>query len=48
MQDLNKLDISNFRQFILDTPTQFEVGFALAKNIKLEGEFDSITISGMC
>ena len=47
MTELNKLDISNFRQFILDTPSQFEVGFSLAKNIKLEGEFDSITISGM-
>jgi glucose/mannose-6-phosphate isomerase len=43
----NNLDISNFRQFILDTPSQFEVGFSLAKNIKVDGKYNSITISGM-
>jgi len=47
MSDLNILDKSNFRQFILDTPTQFEVGIKLAKNIKVEGKFNSVTVSGM-
>src|ERR1035437_10470965 len=47
MSDLNILDKSNFRQFILDTPSQFEVGMSLAKNIKVEGNFNSVTVSGM-
>jgi glucose/mannose-6-phosphate isomerase len=47
MNDLNSLDKSNFRQFILDTPSQFEVGIALAKNVKVEGKFNTVTISGM-
>ncbi len=44
---MDNLDKSNFRQFILDTPNQFKVGMELAKNIKLEGNFDSLTVSGM-
>jgi glucose-6-phosphate isomerase len=44
---MNPKDPSNFRQFILDTPNQFKVGFELAKNAKVEGEFDSLTVSGM-
>jgi glucose/mannose-6-phosphate isomerase len=47
MSDLNILDKSNFRQFILETPTQFEVGINLAQNIKIEGKFNSLTVSGM-
>ena len=44
---MNSLDKSNFRQFILDTPSQFKIGMSLAKNIKLEGHFNSVTVSGM-
>lgn len=44
---MNPKDPSNFRQFILDTPNQFKVGFDLAKNIRLQGEFKGITVSGM-
>lgn len=44
---MNPKDPSNFRQFILDTPNQFKVGFDLAKGIKQEGNFNSVTISGM-
>ena len=47
MTDLNNLDKSNFRQFILDTPSQFEVGINLIKNAKIEGSFNSVTVSGM-
>lgn len=41
------MDNSNLRQVIIDSPGQFEVGLSIAKSIKLEGEFDSVTISGM-
>lgn len=44
---MNPKDPSNFRQFILDTPNQFKVGIELAKNIKLDGNFKSLTVSGM-
>ncbi len=47
MNDLNSLDKSNFRQFILDTPSQFKTGMELAKNIRVEGNFTSVTVSGM-
>jgi glucose/mannose-6-phosphate isomerase len=47
MEELNSLDKSNFRQFILDTPSQFLVGMSLAKNIRIEGKFSSVTVSGM-
>lgn len=47
MVDVNNLDKSNFRQFILDTPIQFKVGMELAKNVKVEGNFNSVTVSGM-
>lgn len=47
MIDLNILDKSNFRQFIIDTPSQFKVGMSLAKNAKVEGNFESLTVSGM-
>src|SRR6185503_18104595 len=45
--DLNPADPSNLRQMLLGGPDQFKVGFEVAKDIKLEGEFKSITISGM-
>src|SRR3989338_739881 len=44
---LNPIDKSNLRQVILETMGQFEVGLSLAKNIKVEGEFSNVTISGM-
>ncbi|MBI4097834.1 MAG: bifunctional phosphoglucose/phosphomannose isomerase [Candidatus Levybacteria bacterium] len=47
MSDVNPIDKSNFRQFILDTPAQFEIGMSLAKDIKIDGNFNSVTVSGM-
>jgi len=47
MTDLSPIDKSNFRQFILQTPEQFEIGMSLAKNVKLGGRFSSVTVSGM-
>lgn len=44
---MNNIDQSNFKQFIIDTPNQFKVGIELAKNIKLNGDFKSLTVSGM-
>lgn len=41
------IDKSNLRQVILDFPNQFKNGFKLAENIKVQGEFKSICISGM-
>jgi glucose/mannose-6-phosphate isomerase len=46
-KDLISVDKSNLRQVILETPSQFEAGLALAKDIKTEGNFESVTISGM-
>lgn len=45
--DQKKLDKSNFRQFILSFPSQFETGMSLASNIKIPGDFKNIIISGM-
>jgi glucose/mannose-6-phosphate isomerase len=47
MIDLSKFDKTKFRQFILHTPSQFAVGIDLAKNVKIEGNFNSVTVSGM-
>lgn len=44
---MNPKDPSNFRQFIIDTPSQFKVGMEIAKNAKVEGDFESLTVSGM-
>lgn len=44
---MNPQDPSNFRQFIVDFPNQFEVGLNLAKNIKVDGSFNKVLISGM-
>lgn len=41
------IDKENLRQVILDFPKQFEIGFELAKDIKLGTNFKSICISGM-
>ena len=43
----NPKDPSNLRQMLLDSPEQFKVGFETAKDIDVDGEFTSITISGM-
>jgi len=43
----NNVDKSDLRKVILSTADQFIEGLELAKNIKIEGEFQSITISGM-
>ncbi|MEX2007856.1 MAG: SIS domain-containing protein [Candidatus Levyibacteriota bacterium] len=43
----NSIDKSNFRQFILDAPAQFAIGIDLAKGVKIEGNFENVTISGM-
>ena len=45
--DAKKLDKSNFRQFILASPSQFEVGMSLVKKIKLTGHFKNIVVCGM-
>lgn len=45
--DLNPLDTYNFRQMIIDSPDQFAVGFEIAKEAKVEGDFKSVMISGM-
>ncbi len=44
---MNPQDPSNFRQFIVDFPNQFEEGLKLAKDIRAEGEFDKVVVSGM-
>ena len=44
---LNPIDKSNLRQVILDTPKQFEEGFKIAKNTKVDGKFYKVVISGM-
>lgn len=45
--DPKNLDKSNFRQFIVSSPSQFAVGLSLAKNIKVKGDFKNVIISGM-
>lgn len=42
-----KLDKSNFKQFILTSPSQFETGMSLASKTKIPGNFKNIIISGM-
>jgi glucose/mannose-6-phosphate isomerase len=45
--DINLIDKSGFREFILGVPAQFEAGFKLAENVRVEGDFQDVTISGM-
>lgn len=42
-----KIDKSNFRQFILSSPSQFEAGLFLARKIKIPGDFKTVIVSGM-
>ncbi len=44
---MNPKDPSNFRQMLLDSPDQFKVGFEIAKDIRIDGDFQAIEISGM-
>ena len=44
---VNPLDKSNLRQMIIESPRQLAVGFDIAKNIHLPGDFKAIMISGM-
>ncbi len=44
---INSIDKSNLRQVIIDFPDQFAEGLKIGKDIKLQGKFDSVTISGM-
>lgn len=43
----NSKDPSNLRLVLLESPDQFKTGFDLARNVKIPGEFKSVTISGM-
>lgn len=43
----NSKDPSNLRKVLLESPRQFKSGFEIAKDIKVDGEFDKIMISGM-
>ncbi|HFC36188.1 MAG TPA: bifunctional phosphoglucose/phosphomannose isomerase [Candidatus Moranbacteria bacterium] len=43
----NKLDKFNLRKVILQEAEQIKVGLSLAENVKPQGDFKSITISGM-
>ncbi|TSD02024.1 MAG: Uncharacterized protein Athens071425_178 [Parcubacteria group bacterium Athens0714_25] len=45
--ETNKIDKSNLRKVILDGANQFKQGLEIAKNIKVEGVFESVTLSGM-
>lgn len=44
---MNPKDPSNFRQMLLDSPDQFKAGFEIADGIKVDGDFQSIMLSGM-
>jgi len=46
-EEIKNIDNSGFRQFILGVPESFEIGLNLAKDIKVEGNFESVTVSGM-
>lgn len=45
--NIKNIDKSGFRQFILDVPKGFEIGLNLAKNVKVNGNFENVTVSGM-
>lgn len=44
---LHPLDTHNFRQMILESPLQFQVGFEIAGEAKVAGNFTGICVSGM-
>jgi glucose/mannose-6-phosphate isomerase len=41
------VDTSNFRQMLLAGPDQFRIGMDLARNVRVEGDFEAVEISGM-
>jgi glucose/mannose-6-phosphate isomerase len=43
----NPKDPSDLRRVLLESPGQFKTGFDLAKDAKVDGDFDKIMISGM-
>ena len=47
MENKNNIDKENLRQVILDFPRQFEKGLEVADAIGIQGDFDSVVISGM-
>lgn len=48
MSEINQnQDPSDFRKMILESPSQFRVGFDLGMSVDIPGIFDSIEISGM-
>ena len=44
---LNKIDKENLYDVIKNIPDQLLTGLEIAKNVKVEGKFKSIMISGM-
>lgn len=42
----HKFDESNLRQVIIDAPEQFAVGFDLARDIKVDGDFERVIFFG--
>lgn len=42
----HQFDKSNLRQAILDAPKQFQVGFDIAKDVKVDGEFERVVFFG--
>ncbi len=47
MEALHPLDTDNFHQMITESPLQFRTGMEIAKDIRVEGEFEGISVSGM-
>lgn len=45
--DPKQIDRSNLRQVILDSPSQFEAGLSLARDMKIQGKFKKVIVSGM-
>lgn len=45
--DPKKIDKSNLRQVIIDSPSQIKVGLSLAAGIKIPGKFKTVIVSGM-
>ncbi|MEK7580850.1 MAG: SIS domain-containing protein [Patescibacteria group bacterium] len=46
MNSPHKFDKSNLRQVIIDAPKQFAVGFDIAGDVKVEGEFERVVFFG--
>lgn len=46
MSEPHKFDKSNLRQAILDAPKQFAVGFDVAKDVSIDGQFERVVFFG--